>query len=97
MIKQDILSWLLEGDISIQFQTYRDLLKVDKPRLQKRIEQEGWGERFLSKRHSNGHWGRGFYQPKWISSHYTLLDLKNLAISPHNKVTSDQISNATFC
>jgi hypothetical protein len=23
-----------------------------------------------------------FYQPKWISSHYTLLDLRNLCISP---------------
>lgn len=24
----------------------------------------------------------GFYQPKWTSSHYTLLDLRNLGISP---------------
>ncbi len=75
----------MEGDVSIQYQTHRDLLDTDKPTLRKKIESEGWGSRFLSYRHSNGHWGRAFYQPKWISTHYTLLDLKNLNISPDNK------------
>ncbi len=81
----DIISWLLEGDVSIQYQTCKDLLDTPKPRLQKRIEQEGWGKKFLSLRNPSGHWGRGFYQPKWTSTHYTLLDLKNLCISPANK------------
>lgn len=86
MIRNELLNWLLEGDVSIQFQVYRDLLDINKPRLRKQIETTGWGAEFLSRRHSNGHWGRGFYQPKWISSHYTLLDLKNLAIAPGNKL-----------
>ena len=77
-----IIKWLLQGDVSIQYQMHRDLLGINKPDLQKRIETEGWGQVFLSQRHVNGHWGRGYYQPKWISTHYTLLDLKNLAISP---------------
>jgi hypothetical protein len=75
---QKIINWLLEGDPSIQFQVWRDLLGVEKKELQDRIEKEGWGYQFLSKRHSEGHWGDRFYQPKWISSHYTLLDLRNL-------------------
>lgn len=77
----EIIDWLLKGDVSIQYQTYRDLLGTTKPELQKRIEKEGWGQKFLSFRNRNGHWGRSFYQPKWISTHYTLLDLKNLSIS----------------
>jgi hypothetical protein len=83
MIDNNIIKWLLEGDVSIQYQAYRDLLKTDRPDLKERISAEGWGARFLSLRNNDGHWGSGFYLPKWISSHYTLLDLKNLAISSH--------------
>lgn len=85
MTDKQIISWLLEGDVSIQYQTYRDLLVTDKPKLRKKIESEGWGLKFLSYRKQDGHWGQRFYQPKWISTHYTLLDLKNLNISPDNK------------
>jgi len=77
-----IIHWLLKGDVSIQYQTCRDLLGKERKDLQDRIEKEGWGKEFLSRRNENGHWGQKFYQPKWMSSHYTLLDLKNLNISP---------------
>jgi len=60
-MNKGIVSWLLEGDVSIQYQTYRDLLDTDKPRLQKKIESEGWGFQFLCCRKKNGHWGRSFY------------------------------------
>ncbi len=81
MIDSKFIEWLLQGDVSIQYQVYRDLLSEDRKDLQERIASEGWGAKFLSSRNTNGHWGRGFYQPKWISSHYTLLDLRNLCIS----------------
>jgi hypothetical protein len=87
-----ILSWLLKGDVSIQYQTQRDLLGIEKPALRKKIELEGWGLQFLSSRQPNGHWGRGFYQPKWTSTHYTLLDLKNLNISPENKLIKERLT-----
>ena len=92
MNRDEIISWLLEGDISIQYQTHRDLLNEDKPELRERIEKEGWGAHFLSLQGPDGHWGIGFYQPKWISTHYTLLDLKNLAISREQK----QIKRAVY-
>lgn len=84
-MRKKTISWLLEGDVSIQYQVYRDLLGKERNVLQKRIESEGWGLKFMNNRQPHGHWGRGFYQPKWTSSHYTLLDLKNLGISPANK------------
>ena len=79
-----IHKWLLGGDPAIRFQVYRDLLG-DRERAveeQSKIANFGWGKAFLEKRNSHGHWGHSFYQPKWISSHYTLLDLKNLGIKP---------------
>lgn len=78
-----VLEWLLAGDVSIQYSTYRDLLARERKDLQKRIPKEGWGKTFLSKQKMNGHWGDRFYQPKWISTHYTLLDLKMLGL-PQN-------------
>jgi len=91
-INEKILAWLLTGDVSIQYQTYRDLLDTDNPELRKRIASEGWGFKFLSLRNENGHWGQKFYQPKWTSTHYTLLDLNNLNISPNNELVIDTLN-----
>ena len=83
-IESQLIDWLLEGDVAIQYQVQRDIFGIDRSDLQERIATEGWGARFLSHRKKEGHWGQRFYQPKWISTHYTLLDLKNLAISQNN-------------
>lgn len=91
MNHQQIIDWLLEGDVSIQYQVWRDLLGVDKRKLRDRIAHEGWGLKFLSKRNSNGHWGDRFYQPKWISTHYTLQDLRNLNLASNNKIVKETI------
>jgi len=96
MIDEGIVKWLLDGDVSLQYQVYRDLLNIEKPDFQKRIAKEGWGAKFLSYRRSNGHWGRGFYQPKWTSSHYTLLDLRNLAISPNIREVKETIAKIIY-
>ena len=91
MEEKQIIEWLLEGDVSIQYQVHRDLLGADRKDLQDRIATEGWGKQFLSKRNPNGHWGMRFYQPKWISTHYTLLDLRNLNLSPGNDIAKEAI------
>ena len=87
-----LIEWLLEGDVSIQYQTQRDLLNVEKVELRNRIAKEGWGEQFLSYRSPEGYWGRGFYQPKWTSTHYTVLDLKNLGISPKDEEIKQSVN-----
>ncbi|MDA3893610.1 MAG: hypothetical protein PF517_18245 [Salinivirgaceae bacterium] len=88
----EIINWLLEGDVSIQYQVFRDLLSEEKPQLQNRIAIDGWGATYLSKRKPDGHWGMKFYQPKWTSSHYTLMDLRNLCISPKNQLIRESIN-----
>lgn len=85
------LNWLLEGDVAIQYQVQRDLLNSEQPALQQRIATEGWGARFLEARQPNGHWGRGFYQTKWISSHYSLLDLRYLCLPPNHPLPKETI------
>jgi hypothetical protein len=90
--KTQVINWLLDGDISIQYQVYRDLLDNNRTEFQDRIEREGWGQNYLSKRKSNLHWGDHFYQPKWISTHYTLLDLRNLNISPDHAAIKETIN-----
>ena len=93
-MNKKLIDWLLEGDVAIQYQVHRDLLSVEREDLRKRIAEEGWGARFLSKRRPDGHWGQKFYQPKWTSSHYTLLDLRNLCIAPDHpfiQASLDQI------
>jgi hypothetical protein len=82
MQSDKIIKWLLAGDIAIQYQVHRDLLGKGQKSLRQKISKEGWGAQFLSRRNNNGHWGRKFYQPKWTSTHYTILDLRNLNISP---------------
>jgi len=93
MTNTEIIKWLLNGDISIQYQVYRDLYSIERNDLQKRIESEGWGKEFISKRGLDGHWGLKFYQPKWISTHYTLLDLRYLCIYPDNLIIKETLDN----
>ena len=90
-VSKEILSWLLKGDVAIQYQVHRDLLDNDREDLRKRIAREGWGAEFLSKRHRDGHWGKGFYQPKWTSTHYTLQDLRYLNIDPTNPLIRESV------
>lgn len=84
-IDPGLVDWLLAGDVSIQYLTRKYLLEEPEQafvHLRKRIACEGWGKAFLTARNPSGHWGQGFYQVKWISSHYTLLDLRCLEIEP---------------
>jgi hypothetical protein len=87
---QSLINWLLNGDVAIQYQVYRDLLDSYREDLRQQIALEGWGKQFLLQQSPDGHWGRSYYQPKWTSTHYTLLDLKNLGISPDLKEIRDR-------
>lgn len=91
MNTDQIIAWLLEGDISIHYQTYRDLLNIEKKALKNKISIEGWGAKLLTYRNPNGHWGSGFYGLKWTSSHYTLLDLRYLNISQEDKNVAESL------
>jgi hypothetical protein len=55
MTDKSLIEWLLDADVSIQYQVYRDLLKADRPDLKERISKEGWGARFLSLQDHNAY------------------------------------------
>lgn len=81
-----LVAWLLEGDVSVQYQTHRTLLGSDAATLaplRALIATEGWGARLLAGRDpATGTWGGGLYSPKWVSTHYTLLELVGLGVDP---------------
>ncbi|MFZ1730868.1 MAG: hypothetical protein WBQ23_09455 [Bacteroidota bacterium] len=88
----DVTAWLLKGDISIRYQTKRDLLGEDDERLRRRILKEGWGKQYMDCRNEDGSWGQGYYRPKWTSSHYTLLELKNLCAPQDSRLLRESVA-----
>jgi hypothetical protein len=97
-----VVEWLLAGDVAVQYQTRRDLLGDADARLQSRIATEGEGAALLAARGADGHWGRGFYQPKWTCSHYTLLELRGLecprgtaaAVETTRRILTEELSGS---
>jgi len=78
-MEQKIIDWLEDSDPVIRFRLHRDILHSDQETLNKiraSISTEGWGKTFLDQRGENKHWGGAYYQPKWMSTHYTLLTLR---------------------
>jgi len=94
-----VIEWLLDGDPAIRWQVLRDLLGTKKgvfERERGKISRDGWGVRLLNMQDSRGAWqGRkeadsGLYTPKWTSTTYTLLVLRDFGLPPANK----QVQNA---
>jgi len=89
MVDQQYIEWLLEGDPAIVYQTHLHLLDAKDSvlgELQSAIVEGGWCKDFLSYRDdATGLWGNGYYSPKWISTTYTMWDLRNFGISPRYK------------
>ena len=76
----EVVAWLLEGDAALRHQVWRDLRGEERPDLAAAVGTDGDAATLLAARNADGHWGRGFYQPKWTSSHYTLLELRGLEL-----------------
>lgn len=81
------LTWLLDGDPAIRWQTRRDLL--DEPADacapdRACVATEGWGAQLLARQDPAGTWANALYSPKWTSTTYTLLLLRHLGLSPEN-------------
>jgi hypothetical protein len=90
--RASVLDWLLRGDVAVRFATERDLLHRVDHDLQQRIAHEGYGAALMAARGAGGHWGAGFYQPKWTSSHYTLLELKNAGLVRTNPLARETVA-----
>jgi len=88
------IDWLLDGDPAIRWQVQRDLLGASERtigRERRRVGAEGWGARLLARQGAAGGWaaGRssddGLYHPKWISTTYTMLLLRDLGLAPSDR------------
>lgn len=86
--------WLLDGDPSIRWQVLRDVVGAEDhtvERERRKVAREGWGARLLAKQGPDGRWagGRssdgGLYSPKWISTTYTMLLLRDLGLPSANR------------
>lgn len=82
MFENDNIEFLNGGDVSVQFQVAKYITNQSMKKLlelQNRIPLEGFGKKLLDLRDETTHmWGKGIYSPKWISTHYTLLELNNI-------------------
>ena len=82
-METDCIDWLLTGDPSIRWQTLRDLLAAPPHTVEQersRVSETGWGAELLQHQDPDGNWGRGVYNPKWKSTTYTLLLLRQLGL-----------------
>lgn len=84
-VDSEVIRWLLAGDVAIQWQVLQDLLvrpKREVLRTRRRIAREGWGARVLALQDAAGTWGTGLYNPKWTSTTYTMLLLRDFGLLP---------------
>jgi hypothetical protein len=84
----DVIRWLLDGDAAIRWQVMRDLLGASEgtvERERRKVAREGWGARLLARQDPQGTWGGGLYNPKWISTTYTMLLLRDFGLPPSNQ------------
>ncbi|HYM21821.1 MAG TPA: hypothetical protein VEU08_01375 [Vicinamibacterales bacterium] len=82
-----VIRWLLAGDVAIRWQVLQDILQRPAREVLKtrqRVAREGWGARLLTRQDAEGTWGGGLYNPKWTSTTYTMLLLRDLGLPPKN-------------
>jgi hypothetical protein len=86
--------WLLDGDPAIRWQALRDLIGAAEgffKRERQKVAREGWGARLLAKQDLEGTWAGGLssdgglYSPKWISTTYTMLLLRDFGLPARNR------------
>ncbi len=93
-MSQAAVQWLLDGDAAIRWQTLRDLAGASErivERERRRITRDGWGARLLARQDPEGTWAGGLssdgglYSPKWTSTTYTMLLLRDLGLAANNQ------------
>lgn len=91
---EPVIDWLLAGDPAIRWQVMRDLGDADEKdvlRERRKVAREGWGARLLAKQDPRGTWAKGqttddgLYSPKWTSTTYTLLLLRDCGLPAENR------------
>lgn len=88
------IQWLVDGDPAIRWQALQDLVGAADhtvERERRKVAREGWGARLLAKQDVEGTWAGGLssdgglYSPKWISTTYTMLLLRDFGLPSANR------------
>lgn len=88
------IQWLLDGDPAIRWQTLRDLVGASARTIERersRVTLAGWGARLLARQDPEGAWAGGcssdggLYNPKWTSTTYTMLLLRDVGLAANNR------------
>jgi hypothetical protein len=91
---EKVIRWLLEGDPSIRWQALHDLAGAGEAtveRERRKVAREGWGARLLARQDRDGRWAGGessdggLYSPKWTSTTYTMLLLRDFGLPAKNR------------
>jgi hypothetical protein len=89
-----VIQWLLDGDPAIRWQALRDLTGAAEgavERERRKVASDGWGARLLARQDPQGTWASGqssdagLYVPKWISTTYTMLMLRDFGLLPSSR------------
>src|SRR5262245_12650122 len=89
-----VRQWLLDGDPAVRWQVLRDVVGAPDStveRERRKVTRDGWGARLLAKQDADGRWAggkssdSGLYSPKWISTTYTMLLLRDLGLPTANR------------
>jgi len=89
-----VIQWLLEGDPAIRWQALRDLVGAAERTVElerRKVARDGWGARLLARQDPEGTWAGGLssdgglYSPKWISTTYTMLLLRDFGLPATNR------------
>src|SRR5690242_18870885 len=90
----DVIQWLLEGDPAVRWQVLRDLVgaaEATVARERRNVARDGWGARLLARQDAEGKWASrrssdgGLYSPKWTSTTYTMLLLRDFGLAANNR------------
>ncbi|KAI9324410.1 hypothetical protein DFJ73DRAFT_872814 [Zopfochytrium polystomum] len=91
-----IIAWLMSHDVSIRWQTLRDLLHSPGWEAERaKVAESGFGARLLGCQDSDGLWAGGFFVPAgfsgadwkaegqpWTATHFSLSLLRELGLDP---------------
>lgn len=88
------IQWLLDGDPAIRWQALQDLVEAPErivERERRKVTRDGWGARLLARQNREGTWAGGLssdgglYSPKWTSTTYTMLVLRDFGLPANNR------------
>jgi hypothetical protein len=86
-----VIEWLKSGDPAVKRLTEIYLLDAQMPYV-----TSGWISQYIQAFDpKTGMWGKGIYGPKWISTFYTLKDLKSLEIDPTHPIYQQGLQTIT--